>query len=339
MKILILRLSSMGDVVLTTSLLSAIKDKHPHAQIDFVVKEQFAPLLEHHPAISRLHKLGKEPGALKNLKKVLKTSQYTAILDLHNTFRSFYLKFNCGVPLIRTLSKGYLRRFLLVTLKCNLYRNKHESIIDRYAHTAVDFADLPIRHAPELFIPEDFEQRAACAQSETPSLRIVLIPGSAHPTKEWPLNRFAETASILSNRYKAQIIILGGKPEIKAGKIISERAGGSSLDLTGKTSLMETAAIIKNCDLMLSVDTGCMHIGWAFQRRMVCIFGSTVRELGYYPDYKDAIIVENNNCKCRPCSHNGRKRCPKKHFRCMNEITTEMVTCAAEKLLKQQYDT
>jgi heptosyltransferase-2 len=170
-------------------------------------------------------------------------------------------------------------------------------------------------------------------------VRIVVIPGSAHPTKEWPAERFAETASLLSSRYKAQIIILGGKSEIKAGTIISERAGSGSLDLTGKTSLAETAAIIKTCDLMLSVDTGCMHIGWAFKRKMVCIFGSTVRELGYYPDCQHVIIVENSNCNCRPCSHNGLKRCPKKHFRCMNEITTEMVTSAAEKLLKQQYDT
>jgi heptosyltransferase-2 len=68
---------------------------------------------------------------------------------------------------------------------------------------------------------------------------------------------------------------------------------------------------------------------------MVCIFGSTVRELGYYPDYSDAVIVENEELTCRPCSHNGLKSCPRKHFRCMNEISTGMVVKVAEKLLNQ----
>jgi heptosyltransferase-2 len=339
MKILILRLSSMGDVVLTTSILSAIRKKHPEAQIDFVVKEQFAPLMEHHPAITTLHRIVKEPGALKSLKKLIQTSGYTAILDLHNTFRSFYLKFNCGVPIVRTLSKGYFRRFLLVSWKINLYGDKPESIIDRYAQTAGEFADSPVPHFPELFIPETIQQQVASMPVRKNALRIVLVPGSAHLTKEWPVDRFAETASLLSSRYKALIIVLGGKSEIPAGEIICAKVGTSCQNLTGKTSLLETAGIIKQCDLIISVDTGCMHIGWAFQKKMVCIFGSTVRELGYFPDYKDAVIVENHSLSCRPCSHNGLKKCPKKHFRCMNEITTEMVTCAAEKLLKQRYDT
>jgi heptosyltransferase-2 len=329
----------MGDVVLTTSVISAIKKKHPDAEIDFVVKEQFAPLVRYHPAINQLYTVSKQPGALKQLKQIIKSSGYSAILDLHNTFRSFYLKFNCGVPTVRTLSKEYIKRFLLVTFKINQFGNKPKSIIDRYALTAGEFALTPVAHFPEIVIPDDTIHSVTTKFLGNNSLRIVLVPGSAHPTKEWPANRFAEAAAILSHRFKADIIVLGGKKEAPAGNIITEKVGSNCYDLTGKTSHLETAAIIKLSDLIITVDTGCMHIGWAFQKKMVCIFGSTVKELGYYPDYSIATIVENKDLKCRPCSHNGLKRCPKKHFKCMNEITTEMVVSAAEKLLKQPHDT
>jgi heptosyltransferase-2 len=329
----------MGDVVLTTSVITAIKKKYPEAEIDFVVKDQFAPLVKHHPAINQLYTLSKQPGALKQLKKSITSSGYSAIIDLHNTFRSFYLKFNCGVPTVRTLSKEYIKRFLLVKLKINLFGNKPKSIIDRYALTAGEFAQAPVPHFPEIIIPDDTMQSVKSKFFGNDSLRIVLVPGSAHPTKEWPFSQVAEVAAILSHRFKADIIVLGGKKEAPAGNMIAEKIGSNCYDLTGKTSLLETAAIIKLSDLIITVDTGCMHLGWAFQRKMVCIFGSTVKELGYYPDYNSAAIVENKGLKCRPCSHNGLKSCPKKHFKCMNEITIEMVVSAAEKLLKQPHDT
>jgi heptosyltransferase-2 len=335
MKILLIRLSSMGDVVLTTSVISAIRKKHPDAQIDFVVKEQFAPLIQYHPAINRLYTFGKKPGALKELKRQIITSGYDILLDLHNTFRSNYLKWNCGVPVIQTLSKEYLRRFLLVKLKINRYRNSETSIIDRYAQAACNYLDLPVAHFPEIYLPEQIEKNASDLLPETTMPTIVLVPGSAHPTKEWPISRFTEAASLLSCKFGARIVVIGGKKEIPAGKMISQSVGAQCYDFTGKTTLLETAAIIKKCDLIISVDTGCMHIGWAFHRKMVCIFGSTVRELGYYPDYSDAVIVENEELTCRPCSHNGLKSCPKNHFRCMKEISTGMVMKVAEKLLNQ----
>jgi heptosyltransferase-2 len=333
MKILLLRLSSMGDVVLTTSVISAIKKKHPDALIDFVVKEQFAPLVQYHPAINRLYTFGKQPGALKELKREILVSGYDVLLDLHNTFRSNYLKWNCGIPVIRTLSKQYIRRFLLVQFKINRYSDLPNSIIDRYAQTASAYLDLPVAHFPEIYLPvqaeKDFSELLPVMNIPT----IVLVPGSAHPTKEWLVSRFAEAASQLSRQFNARIVVLGGKKEMPTGKIISQSVGTQCYDFTGKTTLLETAAIIKMCDLLITVDTGCMHIGWAFRRKMVCIFGSTVRELGYYPDYSEAVIVENKDLACRPCSHNGLKSCPKKHFKCMNEIPTDIVVNSAEKLL------
>lgn len=326
----------MGDVVLTSSVVSAIKTKHPDAMIDFVVKEQFAPLVQYHPSINRLYTFGKKPGALKELKREIIASGYDVLLDLHNTFRSNYLKWNCGIPVIRTLSKEYIRRFLLVKLKINRYHGFGSSIIDRYAQTAHGYLDLPVTHFPEIYLPEEIEKAVSTLLPQTDmQTTIILVPGSAHPTKEWPLSRFAEAASLLCAQCNARIVVLGGKKEMPAGKMIGQSVGDRCFDLTGKTSLLETAAIIKKCDLLISVDTGCMHIGWAFQRKMVCIFGSTVRELGYYPDYPEAVIVENEKLACRPCSHNGLKSCPRKHFRCMNEISTAMVVKAAEKLLNQ----
>jgi heptosyltransferase-2 len=325
----------MGDVVLTTSVISAIRKKHPDAQIDFVVKEQFAPLVQYHPAINRLYIFGKKTGALKTLKREIIATGYDVLLDLHNTFRSNYLKWNCGIPVIRTLSKEYIRRLLLVKFKINRYRGFESSIIDRYAQTAHDYIDLPVAHFPEIYLPEQVEKSITDLLPDSTMPTIILVPGSAHRTKEWPLSRFIEAASLLSCKFGAHIVVLGGKKEIPAGKMISQRVGAHCYDFTGKTSLLETAAIIKKCDLLITVDTGCMHIGWAFRRKMVCIFGSTVRELGYYPDYADAVIVENKELTCRPCSHNGLKNCPKKHFRCMNGIATDTVVKVAEKLLNQ----
>ena len=332
-KILIIRFSSTGDVLLTTPVIRALRTNYPDAIIDFAVKKQFAPMIEYNPAISTLLTLDSTASALKELKKTIQKNHYDIVIDLHRNFRSSYLKLYSRATTVSTIKKDYFRRFLLVHLKINLFSHQPISILDRYQHTVSAFVKNEVSRTPELHIPGSIVNSMKSIISEWKSPRIVFVPGSAHPTKEWPADRFGEAGAIFAKKYKAEIIVVGGSANKNAGDVICTIAGSSCRNLAGSTTLLQTAAIIKAADIVITVETGCMHIGWSFRKKMVCIFGSTVRELGYFPEYDDVRIVENYSLRCRPCSHNGKKRCPKKHFKCMNDISVTMVVAAAEQLL------
>ncbi len=346
----------MGDILLATPLLRALRQKHPLAKLDFVVKADFAEALRHHPEIDHLYELNPSGGwtELRALGKCLRHEHYDVVLDIHKNFRSRYLAYAAKPRQVLRHRKHIWRRWFFVKAKINCMR-AIPPIYQRYLAAA---ASLEIMAAPasgsgrwlELFWSEREEQEAERALAKNnwqPGVPLIgLAPGAGYFTKRWPAEYFGELAAqfLLSGN---QMVILGGPQDAGLAKIVakgveaaqklsadSDQRRARFIDLTGTLSLLASAAVIKRCQLLVANDSGLMHVAEAVGTPLVAIFGSTTRELGFFPQLSTSRVVENRDLNCRPCSHLGYRQCPRGHFRCMQEILPAEVLALAEKMLR-----
>lgn len=346
-KILLIRLSAIGDILLATPLLRALRQKHPQAKLDVVVKVDFAEVLRHHPAIAHLYELDPAGGwhELRALGKRLRHEHYDVVLDIHKNFRSRYLAHAAKPRQVLRHRKHILRRWLFVKTKINFMR-EIPPIYRRYLAAA---APLGITSGSdrwlELFWGDNEEQeaeRALVGNNWQPRVPLIgLAPGAGYFTKRWPPEYFADLAAQFL-RLGNQVVILGGPQDAGLAKIVesaknlpanSERRPGRLINLTGALSLLASAAVIKRCQLLVANDSGLMHVAEAVGTPLLAIFGSTTRELGFFPQLAASRVVENRALACRPCSHLGYRQCPRGHFRCMREILPAEVLTAANKIL------
>ncbi len=341
-KILIIRLSSLGDVVLTSPLIRVLRRKFPRAQIDFLVRREYADLVKYNPHLSRVWEFDARSGfrGLLDWRKRLRREKYQIILDVHRNIRS--LIWSSALPETRVLrvNKNQFLRFLLVKFKINLYRRVYGRIIpvwEKYLRTGADLGLEPDGHGLELFLPPESEENISRFLQELPSggkWKVVVAPGARHFTKRWPAEYFVRVICALKERHGLNTILVGGPDDVSVGEsILAQLEQGVAISTMGKFTITETAALIKRAHLFLSNDSGLMHVAAAFNRPLIALFGSTVEELGFFPFSEQATVLEVRGLKCRPCSHIGRAECPKEHFRCMKDLTPEQVLAAAERKL------
>ncbi|MBU0561832.1 MAG: glycosyltransferase family 9 protein [Bacteroidetes bacterium] len=308
-KILIIRLSSLGDILLTTPVIRSLKKRNPNLEIHFMLREQYSEILENNPHISKLIKLNKDYHP-KSVAQELRSEEYDLIVDLQNNIRSHKINKALKIPAVR-YNKPYLKRFALVHFKQNYYKSVM-AIPERYAEAVSE--DLLDDKGLELFIPNEFS-----TQLEEDNNYIAFCPGSRHYTKMWPIINYIELGKLLvKDRYK--IVLLGGSDDIESCEIISSNID-DSINLCSDNNLFQTSADMQKCKLVICNDSGLMHIASALNVPLVSFFGSTVKEFGFSPYKCKNLVLENNSLSCRPCSHIGRNSCPKKHFNCMKEIT------------------
>jgi lipopolysaccharide heptosyltransferase II len=320
-RILILRLSSIGDIILTSAFLRQVKDRYKDAEIDFVVKEQYLDLVKNNPNLDNiftLHKTG-TVNALNNLRKTIEKNQYDFIFDLHNNLRTRGLLKNFKENKISRIKKNKIKRAILVEFKINLFK-QIISIPQRYLKTGQKFDIKDDNKGLELFFDEKTEQsveKKVLGKLNNGAF-IAVGPGASFFTKQWPTNYFQEWIEIFLKERKEKILLLGGQDaEDKFSKLdINDRV----INLIGKTTLLESAYIIKKAKALLSNDSGLMHMATAVQTPVAAIFGSTVEELGFAPFRSKNLIIQNESLWCRPCSHIGKNKCPLAHFKCMKEI-------------------
>ncbi len=343
-KTLIIRFSSVGDILLSSLLLRVFRKRFPACRLDFLVKEEYAELVRHNPNLSGVIQFPVDGtfDDLKALKKKIKTTRYDLIVDIHDSLRSRYLCF--GAPNVVRINKRKLARFLLVKTKLNLYPwfGDAPSVAERYiepvAHLGVenDGRGLEI-HLPETAVEKGRElMKEIAGNGQTPV--IGFAPSAIHATKIWSAGGFAEVAASLATERKASVVLFGsGNDRLRCKEIemiIKEKASQVRvLNLAGKTSLMEAAAVMDYCALVVTNDSGLMHLAAARKRKVVAIFGPTVKEFGFFPYGTQSVVIENHDLSCRPCTSIGLPGCPKQHFRCMNEITPARVTAAGQELL------
>lgn len=331
-KILVIRFSSLGDVILTTPLLKRLKRKYPESEIHFLTKKSFADVLRHDRNISKIIETEDNIpfNKLKSLKKEIKAGQFDITLDVHNNLRTFYLRlFLNGEK--KVLKKYSFRKFLLVKFKINLMKNL-PPVAERYCEL------IPVENAgqlPEIFIDEtDVKKIKELITENNPAKKkiICISPASHHFTKTYPAEYYTELIKKLGENY---LFFLTGKgKDISIINEIKSKTGRNVINLCDKLSLNELSEMINQSDLFISGDTGPMHIAEAKNKKMITIAGSSVKEFGFYPQNTNAVLIENNLLKCRPCSHIGRQNCPKVHFKCMRDITPESIYSHALKLLQ-----
>ena len=311
-KILIIRLSSMGDVVLTSPVIRSLKNELPEAEIHFLVKKEFAPVVEYNPYITKVHYF---TGDIAAAVSELKAECFDFIVDLQKNFKSRKITRKIGIA-SASYNKHNIKKWVLVRLKINFLPNTH--IVDRYFDAVKPLGVKNDGKGLDFFIPEDksFDGDDLPAVFENGFVAVAL--GAAHATKRIPVDKIVEIGRIL---YKP-MMLLGGQDVFADGEEIVAQLGERAYNGCGKFSLFESASIVKQSVCLLTGDTGLMHIGAALKVPIASLWGSTVPEFGMYPYMSSDRfrIFEVCPLRCRPCSKLGFKKCPKKHFNCMNRI-------------------
>jgi heptosyltransferase-2 len=339
-KILIIRFSSLGDIVLASPLVRVLRAAYPDAQLDFLVKSEYAEIVRHDPAITTVLTLGgSSRGELRDLRARVGMEGYDLILDLHNSLRSRYVRF-LNARRVRAVNKRVVRRWLLVNLKRNLYRDA-VPVAERYIETASSLGIVPDGRGAQVVTPADVVSRVGAMMSKYRLDRAKTVvgfaPSARHATKRWPPERYRDLGIRLAKEHHARLLIFGGPGETDycgdiAQMINAEMGTGAAESLAGNLTLLETAAALDHCAVVVTNDTGLMHMAAARNRPVVAIFGSTVKEFGFFPYGTRSVVLEREGLFCRPCSHVGLDRCPEGHFRCMKEIDVADVAAAVRSL-------
>ncbi len=319
-KILIIRLSSIGDILLTTPLVRSIRKTYPGIQIDFLVKEEFSELVQNNSCITNLYKYRRADSEKQSLIDSLISANYELVIDLQNNFRSKKIVRSLGRPVYK-LKKNNFKKFLLVHFKIN---------------TLVPTAKIPERYADAAQIRLDddglefFTDYPADSRLNPGENYIGFCPGAKHFTKRWPQEYFVELGKYLESTGH-KILLFGGPDEAAAAEEIAKHLK-SAINLCF-TSISQTASGMKVCKAIYTNDSGLMHLAAALKIPVIAFFGSTVKEFGFFPYKAKSAELEVENLSCRPCTHIGRATCPKKHFKCMREIKPELAFRSLEKLL------
>ena len=324
-KYLIIRFSSIGDIVLTTPVVRGLKQQVNNAEIHFVTKLKHESIVRSNPYIDKVHVLNEN---IHELIDSLEGERFDYIIDLHQNFRSNRIKNRLKI-IAFSFEKLNLQKFLLIRFKINRLPEKH--VVDRYLKTVTVFDVENDGKGLDFFIPENeqFDKTKLPKLFEDDFIAFVIA--GTYSTKKLPVSKIIE----ICNSIDYPVILLGGTNEMEASRIVHSETGGNVLDLVGKLSLNQSASLVRDARLVLANDTGLMHIAAAFKKKILSFWGNTVPEFGMYPYQSHPVskIIEVKNLKCRPCSKLGYNKCPKKHFNCMEQIDVN----AAIDWIKQNY--
>ena len=329
--ILLIRLSSLGDILLMTPLLNLLRTACPQAQIDVLVKAEYRDLLRFHPGITRLLTFDSRQPLLHTLRS-LRADRYDLALDLHCTPRSQLLLRSLRAQCKLTYNKRVLRRALLVHLGWNTLR-RTTPVPELYAAPLRRLGLTGRLGTPTMHLdPESTEAMQAYIARSLPDASnqplLAVAPGARWPTKRWPVERFAAVAQELAREKRAAVVILGGPDEAQLARTLCDNLDVPVINGVGALSLMHSAALLSRCRLLISNDSGLMHMATALQVPVVTIFGPTVQEFGFYPFQARAEVI-SEPLPCRPCSTKGSMRCPRGHHACMQDISSDRVLAAA----------
>ncbi len=312
MKILIIRFSSIGDIVLTTPVIRCLKEQVPGVQIHFLTKKEFRPLISPNPHIDKVWVLDSSWDLLIHQ---LRDEAYDHIVDLHHNLRTLRIKKALkGIP-HTSFDKLNLQKWLLTALKINRLPDIH--IVDRYLATVAKLGVVNDGKGLDHFIPA----KDHIAANDIPLSHafgfIGIVIGAALNTKKLPVHKLKDLCAELTY----PIILLGGAEDRLAGEEIAAMDGIKIYNACGKFSLHESADLVRRSKLIITHDTGLMHIAAAFKKPVISIWGNTVPEFGMGPYYGNEQILnhmaEVRGLSCRPCSKIGYDKCPKGHFKCM----------------------
>ena len=310
-KILIIRFSSIGDIVLTSPVVRILKEQVENAEIHFLTKEGFKSLVALNPNIDKVHTL---KNSLSEVISQLKQEKFDYIIDLHNNLRSKSIIFQ-----LKTKSKSFnklnIEKWILVNLKANKLPDLH--IVDRYLAAAQAFFEVKNdQKGLDFFFDEESKKFPKDFEYLKNEKYVAIAIGGQHATKKMNLKNLIK----LCQKIESKIVVVGGKEDQQEGHELAVKVGKDKLiNLCGVLSLQQSALVVEKASLLVTHDTGMMHIAAALKKNIVSIWGNTVPEFGMYPYLagEKSKIFQVNDLRCRPCSKIGFDKCPKKHFYCM----------------------
>jgi ADP-heptose:LPS heptosyltransferase len=310
-KILVVRFSSIGDIVLTSPVIRCIKEQLG-AEIHFLTKENFSGIVENNPNITKVITIKSK---VSEAREKLIAENYDFVVDLHHNLRSSFVKRLLKKP-SASFPKLNVQKWLLVNAHINRLPKIH--IVDRYFETVKSLVVKNDGKGLDFFIPEKDEVNLNTLPESHQKNFIAFTVGAKFGTKQLPVEKIIA----IINRLNRPVILLGGKEDVERAEKIKKECGELVLNVCGKYNLNQSASLVKQASYVISHDTGLMHIAAAFHKKIYSVWGNTVPDFGMYPYLpgEGSKIIEVKNLDCRPCSKIGFDKCPKGHFKCMKEI-------------------
>lgn len=319
-KILVIRFSSIGDIVLTSAVIRCLKEQmEGHIEIHFLTKKQYKSVVANNPNVFRIHTIEKSTNEIIN---DLKEESFDYIVDLHKNLRSRRVIKNLKV-LSFSFDKVNFSKWLLTTFKIDKLPKVH--IVDRYLDAVKVLGVANDMKGLDYFLGKDDEVQLSDLPLTHQKGYTAFAIGAQHFTKRLPVEKIIS----ICNKVNGPIMLLGGKEDVANANEIANALGTNIYNACGKYSINQSASLVQQSKALITHDTGLMHIGAALGTKIISVWGNTVPAFGMYPYYPNNpekfVIVQNNNLNCRPCSKIGHDSCPKKHFKCMIDIDEEEI--------------
>ncbi len=318
-KILLIRFSSIGDIVLTTPIVRAIKQQTEY-ELHVITKKQYEGLYSTNPNVDRVHSFSKH---ITECLTDLKNEKFDIIIDLQNNLRSYKLKRELKVKNY-SFPKLNIEKWVLVNFKINKLPNVH--IVDRYFKAVESLGVVADKKGLEYYIPQHDEVAPENIDSKLKDGYCAFVIGGQHHTKILPL----EKAALIISKIDMPVVLLGGPDDKKRGEEICRLSQDSDIiNSCGEFNINQSASLVSLAEVVITNDTGLMHIAAAFNKPTISIWGNTIPEFGMYPympeNPDNYFISEVEDLRCRPCSKIGYKKCPKKHFSCMMDQDVDAI--------------
>lgn len=318
-KFLIIRFSSIGDIVLTTPVIRCLKKQVPDAEVHFLTKSSFLPVVQHNPYIDKIHLLAH---SWELMIEELKTEEYDYIIDLHHNTKTLRVKSALKKKSF-SFYKLNIEKYIYTSIKLNILPKTH--IVDRYLKTVESFGVKNDGAGLDYFISKEEETKREDIPASHSAGFVACVIGAALGTKQWPVHKWKEFCQQLEH----PVILLGGPEDVTAGNEIAAIDDVKVYNACGKFKLNESADLVRKAKLVITNDTGLMHIAAAYKKPVISLWGNTVPSFGMTPYYGASMvpnsIIQVNKLWCRPCSKIGYKKCPLGHFKCMEKIEVAQV--------------
>ncbi len=321
MKILVIRFSSIGDIIYTTPVVRCLKKQLPGAEVHFLTKPAFKNIYEGNPYTDKLLLLKpKLSGTIAEIKQ----EKYDYLIDLHSNLRTAIIKFRTGIP-SSTYNKQRLRKWL--SLKFNLKLIPPTHLVDRYLK-AVKFLGINNDDEPVNYYLKHEYQLASLLPLSHQRPYVAFVIGATHFTKRMPVEKIISVCRQINR----PVVLLGGKDVKDNGTAIAQAVGNKVYNACGVTNLDESVFLVSKAERIIGFDTGLTHIAEAFRIPIASVWGSTVPELlGVQPYHVKEALIAGIELPCRPCSKFGLEKCPLGHFKCMNELSESLLSDFANK--------